>query len=84
MKSYDAAIYRSMPIRKQPPNSSRLNNKINYKRGSSVEQKETLKLDIDPNDNIHGLITQAKNRPITSLGSPTNNIRINNHKYIIF
>ena len=32
MKSYDAAIYRSMPIRNATPNSSRLNNKINYKR----------------------------------------------------
>ncbi len=82
MKTYDSLIYKSGSLRNATPSSSRTNPKISYsKRGYSVEPRDQQNLnEIAPNDNISGLITQAKSRPITSLGSPTNNIRINNHK----
>lgn len=82
MKTYDSLMYKSGPLRNATPSSSRTNPKINYsKRGYSVEPRDQMNMnDNDPNDNIQGLITQARSRPITSLGSPTNNIRINSHK----
>ncbi len=81
MKTYDSLIYKQGQ-RNATPSSSRTNPKISYnKSGYSVEPREQHNINnIDPQDNISGLITQAKSRPITSLGSPINNIRINNHQ----
>jgi hypothetical protein len=82
MKTYDSYIYKSGPLRNATPSSSRTNPKISYsKRGYSIEPRDQLHMnDIEPNDNINGLITQAKARPITSIGSPSNSIRLNSHK----
>jgi hypothetical protein len=81
MKTYDSLIYKQ-GLRNATPSSSRTNPKISYsKRGYSVEPRELHNMNaIDPHDNISGLITQAKSRPITSLASPSNNMRINNHQ----